>query len=321
MIFNARQNLLLVHLEKYINYEWPWNRNKFRGIYIHGGVGTGKTTIMNSFFDKCNLKSKKKIHFSDFIKEIEGLIQQSRSKNSNDVMKYVLKMYKKLKLLCIDEFEIHDITTSILARRVITFLIQNKCIIIITSNSIPDNLYKNGLQRAKFEEFISFLHSKLEIFELSSEDYRKSIFSNKQKVYIGDSMDILPDILRNIANNVEFKEFEIIANSRKTIVIKGGDILLFDFNVFCKKSYSHLDYKDVINISETIVVYNIPEPSFDTIDYWLRFCLLIDILYTSNKSCYFIINHDYITYDYSVFQDKIPQINRCISRLYEMKYR
>ncbi len=148
-----------------------------KGIYLYGTVGTGKSMLMDLFFDKLELDKKQKVHFHAFMLEIYAYLHELKTSNNKNidplvhVAKYIAKQFK---VLCIDELQIDDITDAMIVGKLFRELLKQKVIIIITSNFAPSELYQDGLQRESFLPFIELMQNNMQILKMNH--YYQNLF-------------------------------------------------------------------------------------------------------------------------------------------------
>ncbi len=301
-----------------INKKSLFTKRKSHGCYIYGGVGVGKTTIAKIFFDKFNSTKKIQIHLSTLLWEINRKINHAKKMNFSDPMIWVFKEFKSLKLIFIDEFEINDIVSSILIRRLLDFLLKNHCTIIITSNKHPDDLYKEGLQKEKFTEFVDFMKTKINIINYDGEDYRRKASQDRNNIKISSNNDhdILLQKLINITDNISKKILTIA--SREIKVDHFEDIAILNFNEICKKPHASQDYEEICNNFTAIAITEIPDFTTEDRNSILRFCILIDHIYDRSRKFYGVCMFDFNRFNPELRVHDVPQIKRCISRMIEL---
>ena len=189
---DERQQALITHFDQ-LMYElsnrpktsfsfmgWLNNENTeryIRGIYLWGDVGRGKSMLMDLFHDHLPKKIKsRRLHFHAFMTEIHEALHNFRQEhpNESDPLPIIAQDFsKKCEVLCLDEFQVHDIADAMILSRLFTSLIEQGVVTITTSNRVPDELYKSGLQRASFLPFIELVKNRFDILSLDSEmDYR-----------------------------------------------------------------------------------------------------------------------------------------------------
>ncbi|MBO8142887.1 MAG: cell division protein ZapE, partial [Firmicutes bacterium] len=197
------------------------------GIYIWGGVGRGKSFLMDIFFAAVNFGPKRRVHFHDFMQEAHQLIHEQRqqyasgeTKHKDPVIPVGKKLAAKSKLLCFDEFSVSDITDAMLLGRLFKILFDEGTTIVATSNIKPQDLYFNGLNRQLFLPFIDLLLFRMDVHELISiTDYRLSKLPN-DKLYshplgpqanqtMNQVWDLLTDYGQPIADTIKLKGRQI----------------------------------------------------------------------------------------------------------------
>jgi predicted ATPase len=176
------------------------SRNIANSLYIYGGVGRGKTKLMKDFFDSCETSQKFYIHFNNFIRQIHQelfniRLQKTSTKNELFIaLSKVLKNNsadKMPKIICFDEFQVSDIADAMILSQIFKIIFDKEIIVIFTSNSHPLELYKNGLQRELFIDFIeNILLTKTTVLHLDSAiDYRELKIKNSFKKYLEESVE------------------------------------------------------------------------------------------------------------------------------------
>ncbi len=280
-------------------YKWQkknkWFKNllpkadiKPKGIYIYGQVGRGKSMIMDLFYDSLKITKKRRIHFHAFMQEIHSslnILRKNNKQNTDPLPKIARELAKNISVLCFDEFCVTDIADAMILSRLFTYLFANNVTVIATSNVAPDDLYKDGLQRASFLPFIKILKKNTEILYLDGkQDYRLLHFNNLEKVYFSpdnkENRQIIENIFLKMTNNAAEKPVILDIKSRKFIINKAhGDIALIGFNDLCEMSRSAADYIELAKSFSTILLTDIPYFNADNRDAGKRFVILIDELY------------------------------------------
>ncbi len=259
-----------------------------KGLYIYGGVGRGKSMLMDLFFNHLdNRISKRRVHFHAFMNEIHDRIFQKRKvSDSNDILKDVANdISSEVKILCFDEMQVKDIADAMILGRLFETLFENGIIIIATSNRNPDDLYKDGLQRDRFLPFIDLFKQNMEIFEIESPtDYRLQHIKNLNQTYffpLGDEADrfIKNAFLELTGGNNSEKTFIEVKGRKIEIPKASGDVAEFDFKDLCDNNLGSEDYIELAKTFSTIIIKNIPWLKKDDYNIAIRFIKLIDALY------------------------------------------
>ena len=289
---------LAIDLEqKSKKFSFPFfNRsNDFKGLYIYGGVGRGKSMIMDIFFENIRLENKRRMHFHDFMKEVHSKIYSIGQKNKNidPVQVFAKKFIEKTKLLCFDEMEIRDIADAMIIYRLFKSLFSLGLTLVTTSNQPPENLYKNGLHRDRFLPFIDLINFNMKVSQIKEgKDWRKSLLIGK-KTWLNpinsSNKNIAQKTFNQLTKGFNVKEDEIIVSGRKIrIPNSAGGIAAFDFKDLCEKKLAARDYIEVGARYRGLVIDNIPVLNDEKRNESRRFIWLIDALYESK--CFIICN-------------------------------
>lgn len=291
-----------------------------KGLYLWGGVGRGKTYLMDIFFETLAIEQKKRQHFHRFMQMVHEQLKHYR--DHQDPLVLVAKEYAKdTRVLCLDEFTVTDITDAmILAKLLDTFFLQG-ITLITTSNTVPNSLYKDGLQRERFLAAIDLLNTHTEVFHLQSEtDYRLRILTHA-KTWITphnpQSQAQMSQYFEKIRTS-DCTETPLTIYQRDIKVIKRTQNLAwFEFEALCDGPRSVADYIELSKLYKTLFINNIPV--FDELknDQARRFVELIDECYDRNVSIIATAAMDVR----EIYQGKrlAAMFERTISRLLEMQ--
>ena len=152
------------------------------GLYLWGGVGRGKSMVMDLFVEHTDITQKRRVHFHAFMQEIHHAMHEARKTGTDDALAPVAEtVARDIRLLAFDEMQITDITDAMIVGRLFEKLMAAGVVIVTTSNRAPEDLYKNGLNRALFLPFIAMLRDRLQVIELESpNDYRQHRLAGAQ---------------------------------------------------------------------------------------------------------------------------------------------
>eukprot|EP01080_Neovahlkampfia_damariscottae_P004515 gene4515-7893_t len=304
-----------------------------KGLYIYGSVGTGKTSIMDTFFQICQISSKKRTHFHKFMMEMHKKIHQLRSQNELNYFNIIAQeIMNESWLLFFDEMQVTDIADSMMIKRLFNELFELGVVIITTSNRHPNELYKDGINREFFLPFINKLQAHCEIFNLTNEfDYRKKNFvENSFKIYSYPLNESNKMELENIFHSygaIETQK-EIISFGRKILIprVRGDTCSSFTFDEICGSDrFGYSDFIELTNHFNTFIISNIPQLIIRLENHDPRitkFIILIDILYENKMRIYlnceksinelFVLSNDnFIEYDQS--RSKITDLRGDVS--------
>tara|TARA_B100000575_G_C23102572_1_gene636215 strand:- start:506 stop:1546 length:1041 start_codon:yes stop_codon:yes gene_type:complete len=309
-----------------LNSVWSQNKKnslfvkskKRDGVYLYGTVGTGKTFLLNLFYQ--NSKVGKKIHFNNLMIEIHEVIQSSNNKDKA-IEEYIKNISKNFKMLFIDEMHIFNIVDALIIKKIFFLLNKHNIFLIISSNFKPDDLYKDGLQRNDFIPFIELIKKKFEIINISLNiDYRRQTL-NQSKTYFtpinNETQQEFKILFNKFVDNTHLTTIKIKTNSREIVFDKcSSNILMTDFEKLCEENYSHQDYINISKNFNIIFLNNVPELNDQNKDSCRRFISLIDMLY-ENKCSIVILAAKPISTLNSI-QSLSEEFKRTASRLYEM---
>lgn len=260
-----------------------------RGIYLVGEVGRGKTMLMDLFFSALPIRQKRRVHFHEFMDEVHAGISafrkaaQGRGGNADPVEAVTKPILKSgLQVLCLDEFHVHDITNAMLLDRLFEKLFAGGVTLIATSNVVPDQLYKDGLNRQLFLPFIARLKQETEVVELhSAQDYRRLKFAGQQVYAFGADTDATMDKLwLRITGGEPGRPGAVESIGRQIPVpLQSMGAARFDFADLCEKPLGTRDFVRIAHQFDSVMIEHIPQMDRTKSDAAKRFILLIDSLY------------------------------------------
>ena len=292
------------------------------GIYLHGGVGTGKSMIMNLFFKCVKIKEKRRVHFHEFMNEFHQETKKIRNLKNKDPIKTICsEIAKDIKVLCFDEFQIVDITDAMIVGRLFDELIKKKVTIITTSNFKPRELYGEGLNRELFIPFIELIENKLKILEVDNKvDYRKKKLIIESRFFLKNKKNEITRFDELWEKLYEHNDSIFVINyqSRELKLNKfSNGICRISFKELCENPLSTADYLNLCNYVKVLFLENIPEISKSQNDLARRFINLIDIIYEGKVQ---LICLSYMKIDDIYNGTKLnKEFKRTISRLNEMQ--
>jgi len=264
----------------------PVEQTPINGLYLWGGVGRGKTWLVDLFFDSLPFEEKQRIHFHRFMQFVHK--ELGKLKNEVDPLKIIAeRLSKKIRVLCFDEFFVSDITDAMLLGRLMTELFERGVVLIATSNIEPDGLYKNGLQRNRFLPAIEQIKINCDVVMLDSDtDYRLRELEQAEIYHYPldpEADRILDDLFKQMAtsDNSDKELLEIEKRQLKTEKSTDG-IVWFDFKNLCDVPRAPADYIEISKYFHTVFIANIFCMDEMKNDYAMRFINLVDELYDRN---------------------------------------
>ena len=262
-------------------------KNSKPGFYLQGGVGVGKTMILNFFYENLRF-TKQRLHFNEFMISFHNFVfQNKKDKKENIIDKFVNKIKKKYKLIYLDEFQVTNIVDAMILGNLFNKMFDVNIKVLFSSNVKINDLYKDGLQRDQFLPFIKVMKNKCYQQKLNiEEDYRKSS-NNKNERFLYPLNETtnfkVNKYFRKITKNSKIKKKILAIKGRKFIIKKYYDgISRFDFKDLCAKNIGAEDYIKIADTCSFIVIENIPNFNNDNSNQQQRFVTLIDILYEKN---------------------------------------
>ena len=298
-----------------------FGQKKIKGLYIRGEVGRGKTQMMDIFFETLNIQEKKRVHFHRFMKILHDDLDKI-SAQKDPLKKVAKEISKKTKVLCFDEFYVEDIGDAMLLGRFINELFENKVTLITTSNTHPDNLYRDGLHRSRFLPAIKSIKENCEIYELNSaQDYRLRTLEQLEIFIIGKGDQGIKELESNFIEltNGEFQDrqkIKILGREIDTIKLAQGSLWV-SFKEICEGPRSAKDYIEICSEFHTLFVSNVPIMKGSNDDSARRFIALVDECYERNVNLILSMETE-LEQIYSG-ERLLEPFKRTISRLEEMR--
>ena len=259
-----------------------------KGIYLWGGVGCGKSMIMDMFVESLTVEVRR-LHFHSFMQEVQSLLNLARQSKVRDaLLPVVKKLTNEVKVLALDELQIKDIADAMIVGRLFEALMKKGVTVVITSNRPPIDLYKNGLNRDLFLPFIRLIEAKFDVLELCGvKDYRQSFISGDQVYFYPLNLESAKrmDTLWATLTGNSFDDFILSFKGREIIFpfYKDG-VGRFDFFEICGQMFGPGDYLAIVDAVRVLMVDNIPQLSRSNFNEAKRFVTLIDAAYEAKIS-------------------------------------
>lgn len=255
-----------------------------QGLYLWGGVGRGKSMLMDLFVGQLNITGKRRVHFHAFMQEVHEGLHAARKTGVDDALAPVAKKLSEgLRLLAFDEMQINDITDAMIVGRLFEMLLAAGIVIVVTSNRPPDDLYKDGLNRQLFLPFIAFLKNRMAVHQLiSPTDYRRHGLAGRQ-AYFSPA-----DATSRAAIDAVWQALAGGKGAPMTLRVKGRDVVLplyrngvarARFHDLCGQPLGPADYLAIAGEVRVLLLENIPRLSRSNFNEAKRFVTLIDTLY------------------------------------------
>ncbi|BCA96756.1 cell division protein ZapE [Legionella antarctica] len=300
-------------------FHWV-KHNSIKGLYIYGPVGVGKTYLVDLFYQHVEEKQKARFHFHHFMQQIDT--QLRRAQGQKDPLKQIAKdIAKSIRLLCFDEFLVHDVAYAMILAELLQALHAQGVILVISSNTKPDDLYLNGVQRVRFLPAIAVIKTNCEVLLLDeNRDYRMG----RQPL-----LDAYLYPLNEATKKTMKQQFLLLANGVREhgcITIQNRDIpfirrdeksIWFAFEVLCNLPRSQLDYLEIADKFDSVFVSDIPCLTENHTAQTIMFIHLIDVMY--DRGINLIISAEVPLADLYVKGEMKDTFTRTLSRLIEMQ--
>ncbi len=301
-------------------------KSQIRSLYIYSDVGRGKSMLMSEFFKSVGDAAKISFHFNAFMRSIhEALrdIRREEKKYKDELIEAVKRVVKNNRLICFDEFQVTDIADAMLLSRIFSYLFFRGIVVVFTSNSEPLNLYKNGLQREVFLEFVeNVLMANCDILHLDGAvDYRQQFTKNLTKRYFisnRKNREIIDEIIAKLTKSQKLKPKKLKVWGRDIKIKKTFEkIAVINFADLCAVDFAASDYQTICKNFDLIFLLKLPRLTSDNLNEARRFVLFIDEIY-ENKVALIINAKVKIS---EIYQNGVgaEAFKRTASRLNEIK--
>ncbi len=260
-----------------------------QGLYLFGGVGRGKSMLMNLFFEAAPTPAKERVHFHTFMRDIHAEVHRRRqlpmyADEGNPILGMADGIADNTTLLCLDELEVRDIADAMIVGRVFEKLFKRGVVVVATSNRHPDDLYKDGLQRERFIPFIGLIKEKFDLLELeAAQDYRLDRLAGAAVYHTpqGPESDQALDAawVRLTDDALPEPDYVSVQGRRIPVPADAHQVARFAFNDLCGQPLGPADYMAIAGQYSTVILKDIPRMDEENKDKARRFVTLIDALY------------------------------------------
>jgi len=301
-----------------------------KGLYLFGGVGRGKTMLMDLFFESSTVPRKRRVHFHEFMAEMHERVHLFRTRLKNGeaggedaVLLAASAIAQDAWLLCFDEFHVTDIADAMILGRLFAKLFELGTVVVATSNVAPEDLYKGGLNRALFLPFIAQIESHMDVLRLDARtDFRleKLVGVKMWLVPADETADAALDAAwRKMTGNAPCKSRDITIKGRVLHVpCSAHGVARFSFSDLCEKPLAASDYLRLAHDYHTILVDHVPVMDFAERNAAKRFISLIDTLYDNAVKLMASAEADPVSLYLATDGNEAMEFKRTSSRLIEM---
>jgi cell division protein ZapE len=253
-----------------------------RGVYLWGGVGRGKSFLMDAFYATVPLRRKTRVHFHAFMKSVHDELR-TLSREEDPLATVAARIARRHRLICFDEFHVSDVADAMILGRLLTALFRLGTVFVLTSNYRPDDLYPNGLQRQNLLPTIALLKQWLDVVEVDGgTDYRLRELEQAAAYYVtppGAADARLAALFDRMRPGPD-EDPRLVIDSRPLKARKrAGGLVWFDFAALCEGPRSQIDYLELARRFAVVIVSDVPRLSPDMSNAARRFTWLVDVLY------------------------------------------
>ncbi|MBI1273179.1 MAG: cell division protein ZapE [Alphaproteobacteria bacterium] len=258
-----------------------------RGLYIHGGVGRGKSMLMDMFFEHAPVARKRRVHFHQFMLEVHDWLHRQRQGGAimaDPLPRLAQETAHDAALLCFDEFHVGDIADAMILSRLFGALYDAGIVVVATSNWAPQDLYKDGLQRQRFLPFIDVLRAHMDIIHVTGTiDHRMARILGQQVYFtpLGPAAtEKLAEAFTALASGAAPAEDELWVQQRRVHVPRAArGVAWFDFSELCGQPLGAADYLAIAQCYHTAILDGVPQLGPEQRNETVRFTTFIDALY------------------------------------------
>jgi cell division protein ZapE len=291
-----------------------------RGVYLYGGVGRGKSFLMDCFFQAVPLKRKVRLHFHEFMREVHRELANLQG-TVNPLDALARQMAQKYKLICFDEFHISDVTDAMILHRLLSALFDNGVGFVTTSNFKPDDLYPNGLHRDRILPAIDLLNERMDVLNVDNGvDYRGRTLEHLEVYHqpLGNEADAA--MQQAFAALVSVQDENPVLNIEARQIQarrRAGGVVWFDFTTLCGGPRSQNDYLELATQFHTVLLSDVPYMPPRLSAQARRFTWLVDVLY--DRRVKLIVSAQVPAEELYPEGQMANEFVRTVSRLHEMR--
>jgi cell division protein ZapE len=248
-----------------------------RGLYLWGDVGRGKSMLMDEFFKEAAVQSKRRVHFNAFMDEVHAALYRERRRGAPDPVAAVARRMTH-RLLCFDEFQVNDVADAMILGRLFEQLFA-RCVVVATSNTAPDRLYEDGLNRQLFLPFVDLIKKRMDVVDIGGwHDYRSGFHGDSYLT--GQEADAEMDKAWHELSGGADEETQLDVLGRRLVVAHAANgVARFSFHALCARPLAAADYLAIARTYHTLLIDRIPVMAPTERDAARRFTVLIDTLY------------------------------------------
>jgi len=291
-----------------------------RGVYLWGGVGRGKSFLMDAFFQTVPLKRKTRLHFHEFMRGVHRELDEVKGQ-PDPLDTVAARIAKRYRLICFDEFHVSDIADAMILYRLLRKLFESGVSFVMTSNYAPAALYPDGLHRDRLLPAIALLQSRLDVLNVDTGvDYRRRSLEQMQ-MYLtplnAHTRQALQAVFDSLSDGAPREPLLTIQNRELPAVALSGSVVWFDFATLCEGPRSQNDYLELASRFHTIILSDVPRMRASQSSAARRFTWLVDVFYDHKVKL--IISAQCAAEDLYREGQMAHEFHRTVSRLVEMQ--
>ncbi len=291
-----------------------------RGVYMYGGVGRGKSFLMDCFFHAVPIQRKTRLHFHEFMREVHRELRELQG-IVNPLDELGKRMAQRYKLICFDEFHVADVTDAMVLHRLLDALFKHGVGFVTTSNFHPDGLYPDGLHRDRILPAIELLKQRLEVINVDhGTDYRHRALEHVHLYHTplnAEADQAMERAFNDIAEAGDETPVLTIESRQIQAHRKAGGLIWFDFKTLCGGPRSQNDYLELASQFHTLMLSNVPQMSVRMASEARRFTWLVDVLY--DRKVKLVMSAEVPPEQLYVEGPMAHEFPRTVSRLVEMQ--
>ncbi len=253
-----------------------------RGVWMYGGVGRGKSFLMDCFYDAVPVVRKTRLHFHEFMREVHRELDELKGM-ANPLDEVARRVARRYRLVCFDEFHVSDIADAMILERLLRGLFAHGVTFVMTSNYAPDQLYPDGLHRDRILPAIALLRERLDVMSVDAGiDYRRRTMEQVQAYLTPPSAEndaALRAAYASLAGTHDEDPVLSIENREIRALRRSGGVVWFDFRTLCGGPRSQNDYLEIAQRFHTVILSGVPRMSAAMASEARRFVWLIDVFY------------------------------------------
>lgn len=291
-----------------------------RGVYLWGGVGRGKSFLMDGFFSTVPLVRKTRVHFHEFMRGVHAQLDELRQV-ADPLDEVARRIAKKYRLICFDEFHVSDIADAMILYNLLKGIFEQNVSLILTSNYSPDDLYPDGLHRDRILPAIALLKDRLDVITVDAGvDYRRQTMEQITAYHVplnAASDQALRDAFLRIAETADEDPRIQIESREIRCMRRAGGIIWFDFATLCGGPRSQHDYLEIASRFHTLILSGVPRMTPAMSSEARRFTWLIDVLY--DRKIKLLMSAEVLPNELYTEGILSSEFQRTVSRLIEMQ--